>query len=188
MPGMRSLKDPLIKEIAPFNFFLLCILWRQIGLKIPKVLIIFGVLLIRREEDHSIGPFPTTQRTVLGLLLAIVVAGLMVLVALQFNWSTTIPSGNYEQAQDITFLAEVVWGRYILLVELLALALLTAMVGGISLLRMEKQENLAAYRTGTTSTAADHSPVDIPGFSQELNVIGGQIVGWLNSRVSSCAW
>ena len=124
------------------------------------ILIIFGVLLIRREEDHSLGPFPSAERSVLGVLLAIVVAGLMVLVAIQFAWPSTIPPGNYEQAKDLNFLAGELWGRYALAVELIALALLTAMVGGIALLRMEKQEHLAAYKIEVDSTPAESSSAE----------------------------
>jgi len=111
-----------------------------------SVLIIFGVLLIRREEDQPLEPYPTTKRTILGILTAAAVAGLMALAAVQFTWPSTIPSGNYEQAKDLSVLAQAIWGRYVLPTVLLGLALLTAMVGGVALLRKEKIERIAAYR------------------------------------------
>ncbi len=111
-----------------------------------SVLIIFGVLLIRREADQPLEPYPTTQRTLLGILIAAAVAGLMALGAIQFAWPSTIAPGNYEQAKDLGTLAQEIWGRYVLPVELIGLALLTAMVGGVALLRREKIERIAAFR------------------------------------------
>ncbi|MFQ5819653.1 MAG: NADH-quinone oxidoreductase subunit J [Candidatus Heimdallarchaeota archaeon] len=111
-----------------------------------SVLIIFGVLLIRREADKPLEPYPTAKRTLLGILIAASVVGLMALVALQFTWASKIPPGNYEQAKDLGTLAQAIWGDYVLPVELIGLALLTAMVGGIALLRREKIERIAAFR------------------------------------------
>lgn len=108
-----------------------------------SVLIIFGVLLIRREADKPLEPYPTAKRTLLGILIAASVAGLMALVAIQFSWPST---ENYEQAKDLGTLAQAIWGRYVLPVELIGLALLTAMIGGVALLRREKIESIAAYR------------------------------------------
>jgi len=67
----------------------------------------------------------------------------MALVAIQFSWPST---ENYEQAKDLGTLAQAIWGRYVLPVELIGLALLTAMIGGVALLRREKIESIAAYR------------------------------------------
>ena len=66
-----------------------------------SVLIIFGVLLIRREEDRSLGPYPSVSRSLLGILIAASISSLMVLIAIQFKWESTIPPGNYEQAKDV---------------------------------------------------------------------------------------
>lgn len=111
-----------------------------------SVLIIFGVLLIRREADQPLEPYPTAKRTLLGILIAAFVAGLMALGAIQFAWPSKIAPGNYEQAQNLGTLAQAIWGDYVLPVELIGLALLTAMIGGVALLRREKIERIAAFR------------------------------------------
>ena len=124
-----------------------------------SVLIIFGVLLIRREEDIPLEPLPTTRRSLLGILIAASVAGLMALATIQFAWTAwpqTIPPGNYEQAKDLGVLAQEIWGRYVLPVELIGLALLTALVGGVAILRKEKIERIAAYR-GNTAPVEERS-------------------------------
>ena len=124
-----------------------------------SVLIIFGVLLIRREEDVPLEPYPTASRSLLGILIAAAVAGLMALATVQFAWSAwpqTIPPGNYEQAKDLKVLAQEIWGRYVLPVELIGLALLTALVGGVAILRKEKIERIAAYR-GEPAPFEEHS-------------------------------
>ncbi len=110
-----------------------------------SVLIIFGVLLIRREDDRSVGPYPSVSRSLLGILIAASISSLMVLIAIQFKWESTIPPGNYEQAKDLTVLAQEIWGRYVLPVELIGVVLLSAIVGSVALLRQEKRERMAAF-------------------------------------------
>lgn len=132
-----------------------------------SVLIIFGVLLIRREEDIPLEPLPTARRSLLGILIAVSVAGFMVLATVQFAWTAwpqTIPPGNYEQAKDLGVLAQEIWGRYVLPVELIGLALLTALVGGVAILRKEKIERIAAYRGSPT-------PVEERSMDESLELV-----------------
>lgn len=132
-----------------------------------SVLIIFGVLLIQREEDVPLEPYPTASRSLLGILIAAAVAGFMILATVQFAWSAwpqTIPPGNYEQAKDLKVLAQEIWGRYVLPVELIGLALLTALVGGVAILRKEKNERIAAYR-------GDPAPVEERSMEESLESV-----------------
>ena len=115
-----------------------------------SALIIFGVLLLPRAQDSSLETFATGRVRTIGLILS---GGL----ALIFPWPETIPEGVPEQSQSLQGLAEWLWQDHGVYIQIIALIILTTLVGAVALLKMEKAEAMSSI-TGEFGVEAKPSP------------------------------
>ncbi len=107
-----------------------------------SALIIFGVLLLPRAQDRTLEVLPSPRARKIGLLLSAFVMAMSGGLALVFPWSTDIPQGMPEYAQSLQGLAEWLWQSHGLYVQIIALIILTTLVGTLALMKMEKAETL----------------------------------------------
>lgn len=130
------------------GFFLLLEAPFLVGLQIAvytggiSALIIFGVLLLPRAQDSSLEIFQTPRRKRLGLLLSGVVMLLSAVLAFFYPWSELPPLSPPELAQSLQGLAAWLWSGHGIYVEMIALIMLTALVGSVAILKMMKAEEL----------------------------------------------
>lgn len=115
-----------------------------------SALIVFGVLLLPRAQDSSLETFASPEKKRIGLLLAAAVTSLSAALALTFPgvWNDTavfdftdpnsVPANSYW----LQNLAVWLWQDHGILVQIVALIILTALVGTIAVMRMEKAERL----------------------------------------------
>ncbi|MHA1934242.1 MAG: NADH-quinone oxidoreductase subunit J family protein [Candidatus Thorarchaeota archaeon] len=129
-----------------------------------SVLIIFAVLLLPRAQDSSLETFPSSQRRMLGILVASVVVAFSGALALIFPW------GDYtfdevvrpDLAQSLEALAAWLWGSHGIYIQIVALIMLTSIVGSIAILKMEKAERLEPLIAEFGIEAAPEEPVEEP--------------------------
>jgi NADH:ubiquinone oxidoreductase subunit 6 (subunit J) len=107
-----------------------------------SALIIFGVLLLPRAQDSSLEIFQTPRRRRLGLLLSAAVMLLSAVLAFLYPWSELSPVSPPELPQNIQGLAAWLWGSHGIYVEMVALIMLTALVGSVAILKRMKAEQL----------------------------------------------
>ena len=107
-----------------------------------SALIIFGVLLLPRAQDSSLEIFQTPRRRRLGLLLSAAVMLLSAVLASFYPWSELSPVSPPELSQSIQGLAAWLWGSHGIYVEMVALIMLTALVGSVAILKRMKAEEL----------------------------------------------
>jgi NADH:ubiquinone oxidoreductase subunit 6 (subunit J) len=111
-----------------------------------SVLIIFGVLLIKRERGISAEPIASLSRRVVGLLLASSIVLLTFVLIIQFPWPDAPPVGNIASSSSLQELSFSLWGMYALAVDLVGVFMFSSIVGSVALLEKEKQETVAQYR------------------------------------------
>jgi NADH-quinone oxidoreductase subunit J len=116
-----------------------------------SVLIIFGVLLIKREKGVSGETTASLRRRVLGFLLAASFVLLTFLLIMQFPWPDAPPPANIGQASSLQGLSLSLWGMYALAVDLVGVFLLSSIMGSVVLLKKEKEETVAQYTQGKSS-------------------------------------
>ncbi|MHA1903844.1 MAG: NADH-quinone oxidoreductase subunit J family protein [Candidatus Thorarchaeota archaeon] len=129
-----------------------------------SVLIIFAVLLLPRAQDSSLETFPSSQRRMLGVLVASVVVAFSGALALIFPW------GDYtfdevvrpDLAQSLEALAAWLWGSHGIYIQIVALIMLTSIVGSIAILKMEKAERLEPLIAEFGIEAAPEEPDEEP--------------------------
>ncbi|NWF95868.1 MAG: NADH-quinone oxidoreductase subunit J [Candidatus Thorarchaeota archaeon] len=119
-----------------------------------SALIIFAVLLLPRAQDSSLEVFESPRRRRLGLATAAGVMTLSGALALLFPWYEAFPAGQPDLAQSLQELAVWMWGTHGVIVQMVALTMLTSIVGTMTLLRMEKTEHLQEIATYTKSAEA----------------------------------
>ncbi len=122
-----------------------------------SALIIFGVLLLPRAQDSSLETFATGRMRTIGLILSGVIMAISGGLALIFPWPEVIPEGVPEQSQSLQGLAEWLWQDHGVYVQIIALIILTTLVGAVALLKMEKAEALSSI-TGEFGVEAKPSP------------------------------
>ncbi len=112
-----------------------------------SALIIFGVLLLPRAQDSSLETFATRRIKTIGLILPNIRAFMHDVImaisgglALIFPWPEIIPEGVPEQSQSLQGLAEWLWQDHGVYIQIIALIILTALVGAAAILKMEKAE------------------------------------------------
>jgi NADH:ubiquinone oxidoreductase subunit 6 (subunit J) len=133
---------------AVSGFFLLLDAPFLVGLQIGvytggiSALIIFGVLLLPRAQDSSLEVFQTPRRRRFGLLLSGVVMFLSAVLAFFYPWSELSPVSPPELPQSLQGLAAWLWSGHGIYVEMVALIMLTALVGSVAILKMMKAEEL----------------------------------------------
>lgn len=111
-----------------------------------SALIIFAVLLLPRAQDSSLETFTTGRRRQIGLMLAGLVMALSAVLALLFPWAESFDEAVVNMAQDLGALAEWLWVENGIYVQMIAIIMITSLVGAIALLRMDKAEQLISIR------------------------------------------
>ncbi|MFW9925245.1 MAG: NADH-quinone oxidoreductase subunit J [Candidatus Thorarchaeota archaeon] len=111
-----------------------------------SALIIFGVLLLPRAQDSSLETFTTGRRRQIGLMLSGLVMALSAVLALLFPWSESFDEVVVDFAQDLGALAEWLWVDNGIYVQMIALIMITSLIGAIALLKMDKAEQLVSIR------------------------------------------
>jgi NADH:ubiquinone oxidoreductase subunit 6 (subunit J) len=112
-----------------------------------SALIVFGVLLLPRAQDSTLETFASPEKTRTRVLLAAAVTSLSAALALTFPgiWNDTSvidftnPPPNSYWLQE---LAAWLWQDHGILIQIVALIILTTLVGTIAIMRMEKAERL----------------------------------------------
>jgi NADH:ubiquinone oxidoreductase subunit 6 (subunit J) len=116
-----------------------------------SVLIIFGVLLIKREKGVSVEPTASFTRRVLGFLLAASFVLLTYVLIMQFPWPDAPPVANISEASSLQALSASLWVMYALAVDLVGVFLLSSIMGSVLLLKKEKEETVTQYSQGRGS-------------------------------------
>jgi NADH:ubiquinone oxidoreductase subunit 6 (subunit J) len=111
-----------------------------------STLIIFAVLLLPRAQDSSLETFASPSARRIGLLMAILVTILAGFLALVFPWAESFNETFVGISQDLNGLAQWLWFEHGIYVQMVALIMLTAMVGAIALLKMDKAEQLSSIK------------------------------------------
>lgn len=107
-----------------------------------SALIVFGVLLLPRAQDSSLEVVAPTPRRRFAQMLSLLVVVLSGVLALAFPWYETFPTGSVDLSQSLQGLAEWLWSQHGIYVQIIGLVILTAVVGSVALLKMEKAEHL----------------------------------------------
>jgi len=126
-----------------------------------SALIIFGVLLLPRAQDSSLETFASPAAKRVGMVLSFAIIFLSALLAALFPWSESFPVSRIGESQDLALLAEWLWGDHGIYVQMIALILLTAVVGAIALMKMDKAELLGSVK-GEFGPEAMPPPEDLP--------------------------
>ncbi|MFW9793995.1 MAG: NADH-quinone oxidoreductase subunit J [Candidatus Thorarchaeota archaeon] len=111
-----------------------------------SALIIFAVLLLPRAQDSSLEEFVTLRKRRVGQMLAALVVILSAVLALLFPWAESFDEAVVNLAQDLGALAEWLWADNGIYVQMVALIMITSLIGAIALLKMEKAEQLSSIR------------------------------------------
>ncbi|MGY5853512.1 MAG: NADH-quinone oxidoreductase subunit J [Candidatus Thorarchaeota archaeon] len=106
-----------------------------------SALIIFGVLLLPRAQDRTLEPFATPLKKKMGLLISGTVMFLSAALALIFPWYEG-NEAHVELSQSLEALAQWLWRDHGLYIQIVALIILTSLVGAMAIMRMEKAERL----------------------------------------------
>ncbi|MHA1965627.1 MAG: NADH-quinone oxidoreductase subunit J family protein [Candidatus Thorarchaeota archaeon] len=109
-----------------------------------SALIIFAVLLLPRAQDSSLETFASKRKRRIGLMVALLVAALSGILALLFPWAESFSEAFVSISQDLDGLAQWLWHQNGIYVQMIALIMITALVGAIALLKMDKAEQLVS--------------------------------------------
>ena len=126
-----------------------------------SALIVFAVLLLPRAQDSSLEVFESPKRRAVGRVIAALVGILTGSLALFFPWYNEFASNmeTYPLSDNLQFLSEWLWSTHGIYVQMTALILLTAIVGAIALLRMDKAELMGSIR-GDFGIESVDEPID----------------------------
>lgn len=111
-----------------------------------SALIIFGVLLLPRAQDSSLETFASPRKRQLGLLVAALVVILSGVLAFIFPWAESFDQSFIEISNNLNELAMWLWADNGIYVQMIALIMITSLVGAIALLKMDKAEQLVSIR------------------------------------------
>lgn len=109
-------------------------------------LIIFAVLLLPRAQDSSLELFATPRKRQLGFLIAALVMILSGLLAFIFPWAESFDDTVVTISNNLNDLAMWLWSYNGVYVQMIALIMVTSMVGAVALLKMDKAEQLSEIR------------------------------------------
>ncbi|MBD3404762.1 MAG: hypothetical protein GF411_01345 [Candidatus Lokiarchaeota archaeon] len=126
-----------------------------------SALIIFAVLLLPRAQDSTLEVFPTSRAKQLGILTATIVMILSGTLALLFPWPESFAIENIDLSQSLEGLAQWLWGGHGIYIQMSALIILTALVGAVVIMKMEKAERLEPIKGEFGIEAVTH-----PGYSE----------------------
>lgn len=112
-----------------------------------SALIIFAVLLLPRAQDSSLEEFATGRKRRVSLMISGLVVALSATLALLFPWAESFNEEIVvDLAQDLGALAEWLWVDNGIYVQMIALIMITALIGAIALLKMDKAEQMISLR------------------------------------------
>ena len=111
-----------------------------------SALIIFAVLLLPRAQDSSLETFASGRKRQVGLLLAALVVILSGVLAFIFPWAESFDESFIEISNNLNDLALWLWADNGIYVQIVALIMITSLIGAIALLKMEKAEQLVSIR------------------------------------------
>jgi NAD(P)H-quinone oxidoreductase subunit 6 len=111
-----------------------------------SALIIFAVLLLPRAQDSSLESFTSPQKRRVGFLIAAMVMVLSGLLAFIFPWAESFDVGFVEISNDLGALAAWLWTEHGIYVQMIALIMVTSLVGAIALLKLDRAEQLASVQ------------------------------------------
>ena len=109
-----------------------------------SALIIFAVLLLPRAQDSSLETFASAKKRRLGLLVAALVVMLSGVLAFIFPWAESFDTSFIEISNNLNELAMWLWADNGIYVQMVALIMVTSLVGAIALLKMDKAEQLVS--------------------------------------------
>jgi len=126
-----------------------------------SALIIFAVLLLPRAQDSSLEVFESPQRRAAGRVIAALVGILMGALALFFPWYNEFADNIVANPLEynLQFLSEWLWSSHGIYVQMTALILLTAIVGAVALLKMDKAELMGGIQ-GEFGIESVDEPID----------------------------
>ena len=127
-----------------------------------SALIIFAVLLLPRAQDSSLETFASSRRRRAGLVLSALVGALSAALALVFPWEDSFSPTTPSLDKNLQLLAQWLWSEHGIYVQMIALVLLTAIVGSIAILKMEKAEHLTPIKGVFGIESMDEPIDDIP--------------------------
>lgn len=133
-----------------------------------SAIIIFAVLLLPRAQDSSLEAFASARRRRIGMVLSAFVGSLSAVLALVFPWYETFSPTAPPLEDNLELLAQWLWSDHGIYVQLIALVLLSVIVGSIAILKMEKSERLASIK-GTPSTVTIQTSVDADPSKNEVD-------------------
>ena len=111
-----------------------------------SALIIFAVLLLPRAQDSSLETFASGRKRQVGLLLAALVVILSGVLAFIFPWAESFDESFIEISNNLNDLALWLWADNGIYVQIVALIMITSLIGATALLKMEKAEQLVSIR------------------------------------------
>ena len=111
-----------------------------------SALIIFAVLLLPRAQDSSLETFASKRKRRIGLMVAAIVAALSGILALLFPWAESFDEAFIVISNDLNELALWLWANNGIYVQMIALIMVTSLVGAITLLKMDKAEQMESIR------------------------------------------
>jgi NADH:ubiquinone oxidoreductase subunit 6 (subunit J) len=137
-----------------------------------STLIIFAVLLLPRAQDSTLETFATPRARQISLLVAVVVTVMTGVLAVVFPWAESFNESFVSGSQDLNLLAQWLWSENSIYVQMIALIMITALVGSIALLKLDKAEQLVTISgefgiesesaINDSETNANEHPMDEP--------------------------
>jgi NADH:ubiquinone oxidoreductase subunit 6 (subunit J) len=107
-----------------------------------SALIIFAVLLLPRAQDSSLETFASKRQRRIGQMIAGIVAALAGILALLFPWAESFDDSFISISNDLNELAQWLWHQNGIYVQIIALIMITSLVGAIALLKMDRAEQI----------------------------------------------
>jgi len=111
-----------------------------------SALIIFAVLLLPRAQDSSLETFSPPYKRRIGLLMAALVIVLSGILAFIFPWAESFESSIIEISNNLNELAMWLWADNGIYVQMIALIMITSLVGSIALMKMDRAEQLVSIQ------------------------------------------
>lgn len=111
-----------------------------------SALIIFAVLLLPRAQDSSLETFASPRKRQVGLMVAAIVMALSGALAFIFPWAESFDESFIEISNNLNELAIWLWANNGIYVQMVALIMVTSLVGAVALLKMDKAEQMESIR------------------------------------------
>lgn len=134
-----------------------------------SALIVFAVLLLPRAQDSSLETFASRSHKRLGAYVATLVTLLSASLALFFPWYEGFAPDLPPLEQNLELLSQWIWSEHGIYVQMVALVLLTSIVGAIAILKMDKAESMTAI-IGEFGVESVEEPIDDEVSVEEVSV------------------